>query len=127
MLARRPTRSEVKDETDVDRTVIPYTDSASATLLDSAIDALITVRGGHPSDPAARLSVLASLSAELDERTHLVVSRARSRKVSWEIIAERLAMTAPRARSRYAVSARGDASHASAERRAGQRASSSLN
>lgn len=110
MLVRRPTESEVKGEADVDRTVVPYTDAASATLLDSAIDALVTVRGGRPSDPVARLSVLASLSAEVDERTHHVVARARSRKVSWEIIAERLATTPPRARSRYAVSARGVAS-----------------
>ena len=110
MLDRRPAANEVRDEADVDHTAIPYTDAASAVLLDSAIDALITVRGGRPSDPVARLSVLASLSAELDERTQLVVSRARNRQVSWEIIAERLATTAPRARNRYAVSARSDAS-----------------
>ena len=110
MLDRRPTGSEVRDETDVDRTVIPYTDAASAMLLDSAIDALVTVRGGRPSDPGARLSVLASLSAELDERTCLVVSRARRCQLSWEIIAERLATTVPRAKSRYAVKARHGAS-----------------
>ena len=105
MLARRPTGSEVRDETDVDRTAIPYTDAASAMLLDSAVDALVTVRGGHTSDPGARLSVLASLSAELEARTRLVVTRARGRQLSWEIIAERLATTAPRARNRYAVKA----------------------
>lgn len=110
MLERRRTGSEVRDEADVDRTAIPYTDSASAMLLDSAIEALVIVRGGRTSDPGARLSVLASLSAELDERTRLAVSRARSRQLSWEIIAERLAMTAPRARSRYAVEARGEVS-----------------
>ena len=109
MRARSPA-AEVRDEADVDRTAIPYRDTALATLLDSVVDALVIVRGGRPNDPVARLSVLASLSAELDERTHLVVSRARNQQVGWEIIAERLAMTAPRARSRYAVSARGDAS-----------------
>ncbi len=109
MLDRRAAAS-VSDEADVDHTVIPYTDAASAALLDSAIDALVTVRGGSRSDLGARLSVLASLSAELDERTRLVVSRARSRRLSWEIIAERLAMTAPRAKSRYAVRTRGQAS-----------------
>jgi hypothetical protein len=91
----------VSDDAHVDRTAIPYTDAASATLLDSAVDALVTVRGGHRSDPGARLSVLASLSAELDERTRDVVWQARRRQLSWEIIAERLAMTAPGARSRY--------------------------
>ena len=109
MLDRRAAAS-VSDEADVDHTVIPYTDAASAALLDSAIDALVTVRGGSRSDLGARLSVLASLSAELDERTRLVVSRARSWHVSWEIIAERLATTAPRARIRYAAKARGEAS-----------------
>ena len=109
MLDRRAAAS-VRDEADVDRTVIPYRDSASAMLLDSAVDALVTVRGGQMSDPGARLSVLASLSAELDCRTRLVVSQARSRQISWEIIAERLAMTALRARHRYAVKARGEAS-----------------
>jgi hypothetical protein len=105
VLARRLAGNEVRDEADVDRTAIPYTDAASAMLVDSAIDALVIVRGGRTSDPGARLSVLASLSAELDERTRLVVSRARSRQLSWEIIAERLATTAPRARSRYAAKA----------------------
>jgi hypothetical protein len=92
----------VRDEVDLDRTAIPYTDAASATLLDSVVDALVTVRGGRRPDPAARLSVLASLSAELDERTRDVVWRARRRRISWEIIAERLATTASGARSRYA-------------------------
>jgi len=101
VLDRRPAAASVRDEADVDRTAIPYTDAASAALVDSAVDALVTVRGGRSSDPGARLSVLASLSAELEERTRLVVSRARSRQLSWEIIAERLATTAPRARSRY--------------------------
>jgi hypothetical protein len=91
----------VRDEADLDRTAIPYTDTASAMLLDSAVDALVTVRGGRTSDPGARLSVLASLSAELDERTRDVVWRARRRRLSWEIIAERTAMTASGARSRY--------------------------
>jgi hypothetical protein len=110
VLDRRPARASVRDEADIDRTAIPYTDAASAALLDSAIDALVIVRGGRTSDPGARLSVLASLSAELDERTHLVVSRARRRQLSWEIMAERLATTAPHARSRYAAKSRGEAS-----------------
>lgn len=100
MLARPPA-GMVRDEADLDRTVIPYTDAASAMLLDSAADALITVRGGARSDPGARLSVLASLTAELDERTRDVVWRARRQKLSWELIAERLATTASSARSRY--------------------------
>ena len=110
MLDRRAALTGVRDEADVDRTAVPYTDAASAMLLDSAVDALVTVRGGSTSDPGARLSVLASLSAELDERTRDVVSRARSRQLSWEVIAERLAMTAPRARSLYAVEVRDEAS-----------------
>jgi hypothetical protein len=101
MLARAPA-GVVSNEADLDRTVIPYTDAASAALLDSAIDALVTVRGGSGSDPGARLSVLASLAAELDERTRDVVRRARRQQLSWEIIAERLATTAHGARSRYA-------------------------
>lgn len=107
MLDRQPAAAGVRDEADVDRTAIPYTDAASAMLLDSAVDALVTVRGGRRSDPGARLSVLASLSAELDERTRDVVSRARSCRLSWEIIAERLAMTAPGARSRYTAHVKG--------------------
>jgi hypothetical protein len=101
VLVRPPAGCGVRGETDVDRTAIPYTDAATAALLDSAVDALVTVRGGRGSDPGARLSVLASLSAELDERTRDVVWRARRRRLSWEIIAERLAMTASGARSRY--------------------------
>ena len=100
MLARSPSAT-VRADADVDRTAIPYTDAASAALLDSAVDALITVRGGKGSDPGARLSVLASLSAEVDERTCDVVWRARQKQLSWEIIAERLATTASSARSRY--------------------------
>ncbi|MGH9656250.1 MAG: hypothetical protein ACRD6B_22635 [Bryobacteraceae bacterium] len=91
----------MRNEADLDRTTIPYTDAASATLLDSAVDALVTVRGGRRSDPGARLSVLASLSAELNERTRDLVWRARRHQLSWEIIAERLATTASAARSRY--------------------------
>ena len=102
VLVRRPAACAVSDEADLDRTAIPYTDAATAALLDSVVDALVTVRGGRRSDPAARLSVLASLSAELDERTRDVVWRARRRRLSWEIIAERLATTASGARRRYA-------------------------
>ena len=101
VLVRRPAACAVSDEAELDRTAIPYTDAASATLLDSVVDALVTVRGGRRSDPAARLSVLASLSAELDERTRDVVWRARRRRLSWEIIAERLATTGSGARRRY--------------------------
>ena len=106
VLVRRLAACAVRDEADLDRTAIPYTDAATAALLDSAVDALVTVRGGRRSDPAARLSVLASLSAELDERTRDLVWRAR-RQLSWEIIAERLAMTASGERRRYARHAQG--------------------
>ncbi|MGH9030290.1 MAG: hypothetical protein ACRDV4_11840 [Acidimicrobiales bacterium] len=101
MLAHDHRQMPVRDEADLDRTAIPYTDAATAALLDSAVDALVIVRGGRSSDPGARLSVLVSLSAELDERTRDVVWRARRDRLSWEIIAERLAMTASGARSRY--------------------------
>lgn len=114
MLARSPTGAVVvSDEAEADRTVIPFTDAASAMLIDSAVDALVTVRGGRRSDPGARLSVLASLSAEVDERTRDVVWRARQKQLSWEIIAERLATTASSARSRYTphVKARHEARH----------------
>ena len=112
MLAGSPA-GVVRDEADVDRTAIPYTDAASAALLDSAVDALVTVRGGNRADPGARLSLLASLSAELDERTRDVVWRAREKQLSWEIIAERLATTASTAKSRYTqhVKARHEAEH----------------
>ena len=49
-------------------TVIPYTDSESAGLIDEAVHSLIILRGGSAHDPGAMLSVLVSLGVEVEAR-----------------------------------------------------------
>ncbi|MGH9054505.1 MAG: hypothetical protein ACRDYY_01345 [Acidimicrobiales bacterium] len=85
-----------------DRTAIPSTDAACRALLDQSVEFLIILRGGSTKDPGARLSVLASLAAEAAERIPDAVWSARVlHRYTWDLVAERLAITADAARKRY--------------------------
>jgi hypothetical protein len=87
-----------------DRTGIPYTDTASTTLLDELVNSLIILRGGATLDPGAQLSVLASLQAQTDQRIPNLVLIARLHHgYPWTTIASRLAITTDTARRRYST------------------------
>jgi hypothetical protein len=83
-------------------TAIPYTDTASAGLIDEAVRALVILRGGSAHDPGASLSVLVSLAAEAEARIPDAVWLARVRHgYSWGQVAERLGLVTETVRRRY--------------------------
>jgi len=83
-------------------TAIPYTDSASAGLVDEAVRALVILRAGSVHDPGATLSVLVSLAAAVEARIPDAVWLARVRHgYSWGQVAERLGLVTETARQRY--------------------------
>ncbi len=83
-------------------TAIPYTDTASAGLIDEAVHALVILRGGSAHDPGATLSVLVSLAQEAEARIPDAVWLARVRHgYSWGQVAERLGLVTETVRRRY--------------------------
>lgn len=86
-----------------DRTAIAHVDVACRALLDDVVASLILLRGGHPKDPGATISVLASLIAEADSRLPDAVADARDHRYTWDRIAERLGTTIPTAQRRYSA------------------------
>ena len=91
---------------DADRTAIPATDCATATLIDGAVAELIGQRNGRTDDAGARVSALVSLAVEADDRLHDAVADAREQRYSWDEIAQRLAASTTTARRRFAAYAR---------------------
>ncbi len=86
-----------------DRTLHPYTDADTATILDQAVAALVVLRAPTwLDDPGPTLSVLVSLGAEAGGRVDEAVAEARDQGYSWDQIAGRLATTATAARRRHA-------------------------
>ena len=84
------------------RTLIPSCDADCQALIDQAVESLIILRGGSTRDPGAHMSVLASLAAEADDRIPDTVWSARTHHhYTWNLIAERLALTPQAARKRY--------------------------
>jgi DNA-directed RNA polymerase specialized sigma24 family protein len=84
-----------------DRTNEPYRDHDSTELIDDMIDSLIICRSGSTADAGAQLSVIASLTAELDARLPETIFEARHQDYTWAQIAARLAMPESTIRHRY--------------------------
>jgi hypothetical protein len=85
----------------IDRTEEPYRDEDTVELVDDLVDSLIIFRSGSTADAGAQLSVIASLSAELDARLPETIFEARNQAYTWGDIAKRLAMAEPTVRHRY--------------------------
>jgi hypothetical protein len=91
------------DDPGRDRTLIPYTDSHTADLVDQAVTALVSARAPiWHHDPGPTISALVSLAAEADHMVYDAVADARDQGYTWEQIANRLAITAATARRRHA-------------------------
>jgi len=90
-------------ELDEDRSLLAYTDTFSAQLLDEALEQLAAIRSPFgPADPGAVLTALVSLCAEAEARLDDAVADARAAGYGWSAIAERLAaVNARAARRRY--------------------------
>jgi DNA-directed RNA polymerase specialized sigma24 family protein len=84
-----------------DRNTEPYRDDDTMQLVDDLVDCLIVCRSGSTYDAGARLSVTASLMAELDARLPENIFEARDQGYSWDEIAARLAMPESTTRQRY--------------------------
>ena len=95
-------RRWARDDPGRDRTMIPYNDVDTATVIDEAVEAVVMVRAPMwLGDAGPTVSVLASLAAEVDSRLPEVVAEARDQGYSWDQIASRLAISATCARRRY--------------------------
>ena len=71
-----------------ERSQIPYDDEMTAFLVGRAVDALAAARSPlGPSDPAVRLSCLASLQAEAEGRMDEAVALAYEAGYGWDDIA----------------------------------------
>jgi chorismate mutase len=84
-----------------DRTVEPYRDDDVMALVEELIDTVIVCRSGSTADAGAQLSVIASLTAELDARLPEAIFEARDQDYTWSQIAARLAMPESTIRHRY--------------------------
>ena len=84
-----------------DRTIEPYRDDETTELADDFIDSLIICRCGSTADAGAQLSVIASLTAELDARLPETIYQARDQDYTWTEIAARLATPESTIRHRY--------------------------
>lgn len=84
-----------------DRTIEPYRDDDTVELVDDLVDSLIICRCGSTADAGAQLSVIASLTAELDARLPEAIFEARDQDYTWNEIARRLAMPESSIRHRY--------------------------
>jgi hypothetical protein len=84
-----------------DRTTEPYRDDDTEQLVDDLIDCLVICRSGSVYDAGARLSITASLMAELDARLPETIFEARDQAYTWDDIAARLAMPESTTRQRY--------------------------
>ena len=83
--------------------VAPATDDDSRAVLDSAIEALGTLRGLEwVGDAGATLHLLASLVAEASTRVPRAVADARDQEYSWAQVADLLGVTRTSAWQRYA-------------------------
>jgi len=86
-----------------DHFVAPATDEDSRAVLDSAIEALGTLRGLEwLGDAGATLHLLASLVAEANARFPRAVADARDQEYSWAEVADLLGVTRASAWQRYA-------------------------
>jgi hypothetical protein len=87
-----------------DRALIPYTDDATAQLVDQAVVTLVLLRVPmSQGDDGPTISALVSLAAETDNLLFDAVADAKDQGYTWDQIASRLATTAATARRRYAA------------------------
>lgn len=84
-----------------DRTTEPYRDDDVMQLVEELIDTVIICRSGSIADAGAQLSVITSLSAELDARLPETIFEARCQDYTWAQIAGRLDMAESTIRNRY--------------------------
>jgi hypothetical protein len=84
-----------------DRTIEPYRDVDTIELVDDMVDSLIICRSGSTGDAGAQLSIMASLTEELDARLPETIFEARNQDYTWAEIAARLAMPESTIRHRY--------------------------
>lgn len=84
-----------------DRTVYPYTDADTATVVDQAVTTLVVLRAPMwLGDAGPTISVLVSLVGEADSRLYDAVADARDQGYSWDQVASRLATSVSTARRR---------------------------
>jgi DNA-directed RNA polymerase specialized sigma24 family protein len=84
-----------------DDTRQPYRDDDSIELVDDLIDSLIMCRSGSTTDAGAQLSIIASLTAELEARLPETIFQARNQDYHWAQIAQLLAVPESTIRHRY--------------------------
>jgi hypothetical protein len=84
-----------------DRTTQPYRDDDVMQLIEELIDTVIICRAGSTGDAGAQLSVITSLTAELDARIPETIFEARNQDYTWAQIAARLDMAESTIRHRY--------------------------
>src|SRR5579859_5900482 len=84
-----------------DRSGQPYRDDDTISLVDDLIDTLIICRSGSTADAGAQLSIIASLTAELDARLPETIFEARDQDYTWAQIAARLNFAESTIRHRY--------------------------
>ena len=84
-----------------DRTNQPYRDDDVMQLIEELIDTVIICRAGSTGDAGAQLSVITSLTAELDARLPETIFEARNQNHTWAQIAGRLDMAESTIRHRY--------------------------
>lgn len=85
----------------IDRTKQPYRDEDTTELVNDLVDSLIIFRSSSTSDAGAQLSVITSVTAELDARLPETIFEARNQAYTWAEIAERLEMPESTVRHRY--------------------------
>jgi hypothetical protein len=84
-----------------DRTKEPYRDDDTVELVEDLIESLIMCRAGSTADAGARLSIVASLAAELASALPETIFQARSQDHTWADIAARLALPESTIRHHY--------------------------
>jgi hypothetical protein len=85
-----------------DRTLHPYTDADTATVIDQAVTTLVLLRAPMwLGDPGPTISVLVSLATEADSRLYDAVADAADQGYSWDQVAFRLDTSVATARRRY--------------------------
>ena len=85
-----------------DRTLHPYTDADTVTVIDQAVTTLVLLRAPMwLGEPGPTISVLVSLAAEADNRLYDAVADAVDHGYSWDQIASRLDASVATARRRY--------------------------
>jgi DNA-directed RNA polymerase specialized sigma24 family protein len=85
----------------IDRTKQPYRDDDTIDLVDDLVDSLIICRSGSSADAGAQLSIIASLTEELNARLPETIFEARNQAYTWAEIAARLAIPESTIRHRY--------------------------